>query len=173
MGFRRSATALGIEAGDVGADSRKVGLELGGDFCAVLGENCVGKVGERHFGRNAANHLWLCESCGVHHSNDAEREQSRARRRFERDSRSPATAPGTRKTVSVSWAFLNVLASLPGSIFPADSHCGGGVDPTVQPGTRRRIHPSFIVFVIFMLIAPYFLLGIASQRNLRYNVPNR
>ena len=32
---------------------------------------------------------------------------------------------------------------------------------------------SFAVFVIFVLNTPYFLLGIASQRNLRYTVPNR
>ena len=44
----------------------KIGLELGCDFRSVLGENRLWKVGDRHFGRQAANHLWLCESCGVH-----------------------------------------------------------------------------------------------------------
>ena len=51
--------------------------------------------------------------------------------------------------------------------------CGGGVDTLGQPATRRHIQSSFIVFVNLVLNAPYFLLGIASQRNLRYNVPNR
>ncbi len=65
LGFRQGSIALGIETGDVGADSRKIGLELGHDLSSVLGEDRLWKVGDRHFGRPAANHLWLCESCGA------------------------------------------------------------------------------------------------------------
>ena len=68
MGFRKGAIAFCVEAGDVGADGRKVGLEFGRDFCAILGENRLWKVGDWHLGRQAANHLWLCEGCGVHKS---------------------------------------------------------------------------------------------------------
>ena len=170
MGFRKGATALGIETGDVGADSRKVGLELG-EICAVLGENCVRKVGERHRAERS-NHLWLCESCGFRHSNDAERRRSRPSALTGANSRA-ATAPGTRKTVSVSWSFLNVCVSQLGSVFSRTDRCGRLHDTPTGSTEGSAIHPSFIVFVIFVLNAPYFLLGIASQRNLRYNVPNR
>lgn len=33
------------------------------------------------------------------------------------------------------------------------------------------MHTYFIVFVIFTLYAPYFLLGIAAQKTFRYNDP--
>jgi len=46
VGFRQGAIALCVEAGDVGADGRKIGFELGRDLCAVLGENRLGEVGD-------------------------------------------------------------------------------------------------------------------------------
>jgi hypothetical protein len=81
--------------------------------------------------------------------------------------------PGRGQSLSISWAFLNVAVSRSDSGFPN----GEGPDVWPWPNIRSLIRPwvqaSFIVFVIFMLKVPYFLLGIASQRNLRYNVPNR
>ncbi len=53
----------------------KIGLELGCDFRSVLGEQRLGEVGDRHFGRLATNHLWLCEGCGAHESAHHDRGQ--------------------------------------------------------------------------------------------------
>jgi hypothetical protein len=75
--------------------------------------------------------------------------------------------------LNISWAFFNFARSHSDSIFPTGE--GSDCRPSLRIPTfiRQRRRPSFIVFVIFVLNAPYFLLGIASQRNLRYNVPNR
>ena len=53
----------------------KIGLELGCDFRSVLGEQRLGEVGDRHFGRLATNHLWLCEGCGAHKHDHSDRDQ--------------------------------------------------------------------------------------------------
>jgi hypothetical protein len=82
-------------------------------------------------------------------------------------------APEIRKHANISWAFLNVCVSQPSSSFSRADRCWCLHHTPAGSTAGSTVRPSFIVFVIFMLNAPYFLLGIASQRNLRYNVPNR
>ena len=82
-------------------------------------------------------------------------------------------APEIRKHANISWAFLNVCVSQPSSSFSRADRSSCLHDTPAGSTAGSPVRSSFIVFVIFILYAPYFLLGIASPRNLRYNVPNR
>ena len=82
-------------------------------------------------------------------------------------------APEIRKSTCFSWGFVTDGISFFGSIFWWTDRCRCPFGRLATTTASYVLQSSFIVFVIFVLNAPYVLLGIASQGNLRYNVPNR
>ena len=94
---------------------REVGLELGRDFCAVLGENRVGQVGDRHFWAGTQRITSGCaKAAEFTESHNADRGQIAALfvdvREFT-GAHHETQRLETARILNISWSFLNFAVS--------------------------------------------------------------